>query len=65
VTLAPALLTEAFDDLVLRPIAGPSPARDVYALLPPGGRHPLVSPVLAALDAVAGERGRAPDGAAS
>ena len=65
VTLAPALLTEAFDDLVLRPIAGPSPARDVYALLPPGGRHPLVSPVLDALDAVAGARGGAPGAAAA
>src|SRR3954447_7711397 len=56
VTLAPQLLAEAFDDVVLRPIAGPTPARDVYALLPPGGRHPLVSPVLDALDAIADAR---------
>src|SRR4051795_10391746 len=56
VTLAPQLLAEAFDDVVLRPIAGPSPARDVYVLLPPGGRHPLVSPVLDALDAIADAR---------
>ena len=53
VTLAPQLLAEAFKDLVLRPIAGTVPSRDVYALLPPGGRHPLVAPTLAALDTTA------------
>jgi molybdate transport repressor ModE-like protein len=53
VTLAPQLLAEAFNDLALRPIAGPSPTRDVYALLPPSGRHPLVAPTLDALDATA------------
>jgi DNA-binding transcriptional LysR family regulator len=51
VTLAPQLLADAFKDLTLRPIAGASPARDVYALLPPGGRHPLVAPTLDALHA--------------
>src|SRR4051812_40206088 len=50
VTLAPQLLADAFKDLTLRPISGPSPARDVYALLPPGERHPLVAPALAALN---------------
>jgi DNA-binding transcriptional LysR family regulator len=55
VTLAPQLLAEAFKDLVLRPIAGTGPTRDVYALLPPGGRHPLVAPILDALDATAAE----------
>ena len=44
VTLAPELLADAFDGIALRPIAGASPARDVYALLPPGGRHPLTAP---------------------
>jgi DNA-binding transcriptional LysR family regulator len=53
VTLAPQLLADAFADLALRPIAGPGPTRDVYALLPPGGRHPLVAPALDALDAIA------------
>ncbi len=53
VTLAPQLLADAFKDLTLRPIAGPSPARDVYALLPPGDRHPLVAPTLEALHATA------------
>jgi molybdate transport repressor ModE-like protein len=49
VTLAPALLAEAFDDLACRGIAGPAPERDVYVLLPPGGRHALVAPMLDAL----------------
>jgi DNA-binding transcriptional LysR family regulator len=53
VTLAPQLLADAFADLALRPIAGNGPTRDVYALLPPGGRHPLVAPTLEALDAIA------------
>jgi DNA-binding transcriptional LysR family regulator len=55
VTLAPQLLADAFKDLVLRPIAGAGPTRDVYALLPPGGRHPLVAPLLDALDRGAAE----------
>jgi DNA-binding transcriptional LysR family regulator len=55
VTLAPQLLADAFRDVALRPIAGASPARDVYVLLPPGGRHRLVAPVLDALDAVASD----------
>jgi DNA-binding transcriptional LysR family regulator len=55
VTLAPQLLADAFRDLALRPIAGTGPTRDVYALLPPGGRHPLVAPMLEALDATAAE----------
>lgn len=55
VTLVPELLAEAFKDLVLRPIAGGAPTRDVYALLPPGGRHPLVAPALDAVEATAAE----------
>lgn len=53
VTLVPELLADAFSDLALRPIAGDSPVRNVYVLLPPGGRHPLVAPTLDALDAIA------------
>ena len=53
VTLVPELLSDPFTDLALRPIAGASPARDVYALLPAGGRHPLVAPAVAALEATA------------
>src|SRR5947209_4508837 len=53
VTLVAELLADPFKDLALRPIAGMTVARDVYALLPPGGRHPLVDPTLQALDEVA------------
>jgi DNA-binding transcriptional LysR family regulator len=53
VTLAPQLLAEAFSDVALREIAGPQPMRDVYALLPAGGRHPLVEPAVEALAAIA------------
>src|SRR5919198_1057485 len=49
VTLAPRLLAEAFTGTALRPIAGEAPERDVYGLLPPGGRHRLARPTLAAL----------------
>jgi DNA-binding transcriptional LysR family regulator len=55
VTLAPRLLAEAFAGTALRPIAGKAPERDVYALLPPGGRHLLAQPMLAALTQTAGE----------
>ena len=55
VTLAPQLLADAFADVALRPIAGRGPTRDVYVLLPPGGRHPLVAPTIAALEAIAAE----------
>ena len=55
VTLAPRLLAEAFAGTALRPIAGEGPERDVYALLPPGGRHPLAHPMLAALTEIADE----------
>ncbi len=61
VTLAPQLLADAFAGLALRPIAGPAPTRDVYALLPPGGRHPLVAPALDALHtALASHKGASP-----
>jgi len=49
VTLVPSLLAQAFSELPLRPLAGASPERDVYVLLPPGGRHPLVGAAVAAL----------------
>jgi molybdate transport repressor ModE-like protein len=55
VTLVPELLAEPFKDLALRPIAGAGPSRDVYALLPPGGRHPLVAAALDALDTTAAQ----------
>jgi DNA-binding transcriptional LysR family regulator len=55
VTLVPALLVDAFDGIALRPIAGDGPQRDVYALLPPGGRHPLATETVAALAATVAE----------
>src|SRR5215216_4995610 len=55
VTLVPALLADAFRALPLRPIAGGSPERDVYALLPPGGRHPLAAEAFDALAAAVGD----------
>ncbi len=60
VTLVPQILADPFGGLALRPIDGAAPERDVYALLPPGGRHPLVAPALAALDATTAELSRAP-----
>jgi DNA-binding transcriptional LysR family regulator len=57
VTLVPELLVDPFRGLALRPIADVKIAREVYALLPPGGRHPLLEPTLAALDAVAARLG--------
>lgn len=56
VTLAPRLLADAFAGTALRPIDGPAPVRDVYALVPPGRRHLLVEPLLQALRAVAEAR---------
>lgn len=55
VTLGGQLLADAFEHAAFRPIDGPAPERDVYALLPPGGRHPLAGTALAALDAAARE----------
>jgi DNA-binding transcriptional LysR family regulator len=53
VSLVPRLLAGEFAGTELRPLAGPGPEREVYALLPPGGRHRLVAPALAALAEVA------------
>ncbi len=56
VTLAPLLLADAFAGAALRPIDGATPARNVYALIPPGRRHSLVEPLLDALRALARQR---------
>jgi molybdate transport repressor ModE-like protein len=53
VTLVPRLLAPGLDGLVFLELTGAPPRRDVYALLPPGGRHPLVDDALAALSEVA------------
>jgi DNA-binding transcriptional LysR family regulator len=55
VTLVPELLADAFTELALRPISDVTVARDVHALLPPGGRHPLLTPILDALELTATE----------
>jgi molybdate transport repressor ModE-like protein len=55
VTLVPELLADPFQDLALRPVAGTDLARDVFALVPAGRTHPLLSDSLDALRAVAAE----------
>jgi DNA-binding transcriptional LysR family regulator len=60
VTLVPELLADPFRDLALRPIAESDLARDVYALLPPGGRHPLIPDVLDAFAAISASFTQAP-----
>ena len=60
VTLAPKLLADAFAGTALRAIDGPAPVRDVYALVPPGRRHPLVEPLVRALRAIAESRAGRP-----
>ena len=59
----PGLLAEDTHGIVSREIDSPARHRDVYALLPPGERHPHARHVLAALQEVAddfGVRPRAP-----
>ncbi len=64
VALVPSMLAEAFRDrdVALRPLARASPERDVYALLPPGGRHPLAGAAFAALAAAVEDLRGAPSG---
>ena len=51
----PGLLADSQRDIVIRPAKGKIPTRDVYALLPPGDRHPLVTKLIAALKDTARE----------
>jgi DNA-binding transcriptional LysR family regulator len=55
VTLAPRRLTGGFADVALRPIAGDGPQRDIFVILPAGGRHRMVEEAVAALIAVIAE----------
>jgi DNA-binding transcriptional LysR family regulator len=55
VSLMPKLLAHDFTGIVLRPVAGDGPRRDLYALTAPGARHPLVQPTLEALAEVASD----------
>lgn len=51
----PSMLARDFEAAVMRPVAGPMRTRDIYALLPPGDRHPRAAAVLGALVATAAE----------
>jgi DNA-binding transcriptional LysR family regulator len=55
VTVTPRMLGREFTGIELRPIAGDGPQRDLYLLLPPGGRHPLTDEACTALREVASE----------
>lgn len=55
VGLVPSLLAHAYDGTALRPVSGPMPRREVFALTPPGLGHPLATEMIQALrDAAAG-----------
>ncbi len=54
VTLVPRLLAPGLDGVAFAQLED-GPERDVYVLLPPGGRHPLVEPTLNAIAEVASE----------
>ncbi len=51
VSLVPELGSEVLDGIALRPVDGPAPERDVYAMVPSGGRHPLALRMVAAFAA--------------
>jgi DNA-binding transcriptional LysR family regulator len=53
VTLVPRLGADGFHGLELRPIEGDGPRRDVYVMLPLGGRHPQAGDAWEALVEVA------------
>jgi DNA-binding transcriptional LysR family regulator len=55
VTLVPRLAVDAFHGVALKPIAGDQPSRDVYALVPSGGRHPLADAFLSSIASTAAE----------
>jgi DNA-binding transcriptional LysR family regulator len=51
VSLVPELGSEVLDGVALRPVDGPAPERDVYVMVPSGGRHPLALRMVAAFAA--------------
>jgi DNA-binding transcriptional LysR family regulator len=51
----PSLLAHAYSDIALCSIDGALPRRDVFALLPPGERHPLAEIAIQALQDTAAE----------
>ncbi len=56
VSMAPSLLAQSFQGVALRPVDGPTPTRDVFALVPPGGKHPFAEDVVQALLTTAEEQ---------
>jgi DNA-binding transcriptional LysR family regulator len=52
-----SLLIHDYAGAVIRPVKDPIRRRDIYALLPPGDRHPLARPVIDALIDAAGRTG--------
>ena len=51
VSLVPELGSEVLDGIALRPVDGAAPERDVYAMVPSAGRHPLAMRMVAAFAA--------------
>lgn len=51
----PSLLAEDFPNAVMHPVDGPMRRRDIFALLPPGSRHPQTGHLVRALAATATE----------
>jgi DNA-binding transcriptional LysR family regulator len=45
----PSLLIDEYGGIVIRPVKDPIRQREIFALLPPGDRHPLARPVINAL----------------
>jgi len=50
-----SLLVNDYDCVAVRPVKDPIHRRDIYALLPPGGRHPFAKHVIDALAATAAQ----------
>jgi DNA-binding transcriptional LysR family regulator len=51
----PSLLLDDYSDIAIRPVKEGIRRRDIYALLPPGDRHPLAQHVVDALIETAAE----------
>jgi DNA-binding transcriptional LysR family regulator len=56
----PSLLLDDYSGVTIRPVKDPMRRRDIYALLPPGDRHPLAKHVIDALIETADELNAAP-----
>jgi DNA-binding transcriptional LysR family regulator len=56
-----SLLIHDYAGAVIRPVKDPIRRRDIYALLPPGDRHPLARPLVKALMDTARHTRRRPD----